>query len=59
MQVEDLVARIRDAFADVSCPTQLTSGPSGSLHDPLSHFEYDVQNGPELDVSRLFTPAED
>ena len=58
MQAEDLAARIRDAFADVWCPLQLTSGPVGSLIDELSHFEYDVRNWPEFDVDRAYSYRE-
>jgi hypothetical protein len=64
MQPEELVARIRDAFADVWCPLQLTSGPIGSLIDDLSHFEHDVRNWPfdvecayrYSDLLEVFTP---
>ena len=54
MQAEDLVARIRDAFADVWCPLHLTSGPIGSLIDEVSHFEHDVRNWPGFDVDRAY-----
>jgi hypothetical protein len=58
MAPDELVARIREAFADVVCPSALTSGPIGYLHDPLSHFEYDMQQWPDFGLERAFRYVE-
>jgi hypothetical protein len=54
MEPDELLAQIREAFADALCPSELTSGPIGYLHDPLSHFEYDVRNWPKFHVDRAY-----
>jgi hypothetical protein len=51
---DGLVARIQEAFADVWCPVELTSGPIGWLHDPLSHFQHEVLNWPDFTVDRAY-----
>jgi hypothetical protein len=54
MEPDELITQIRDAFAEAVCPSALTSGPIGYLHDPLSHFEYDVQNWPDFGIDRAY-----